>query len=140
MLNFRGYHEEANIRGQWRSQRWNSLIPSCLYLVWGNNNYWVCIHSCQLNICCESWSDEVKSIQCNCWIDYRYWCHRWIKVSWKLLILAFINIWICTTINLFIQRNSYLLWWYVFCIGLTDYLTILSNINLLAYSWSIYIN
>ena len=140
MLNFRRYHEKAKTWSQRRWQRWYSHIPSCLYLVWGKNNYLVCIHSCKLNICCKSWSDKVFSIQCYCWVVNRYWCYRRVKISWKLLILALSSIWICTTVNWVIEWNSYFLWWYIFSISLTDHLTILSDIYLLTYCWSVLVN
>ena len=140
MLNFRRYHEKGKVWSQRWWQRWNSHIPSCLYLVWRNNNYLVCIHSRKLNICWKSWGDEVFSIQCYCWVANWYRCYRRVKVIWKLLILAFRSIWICTTVNWIIEWNSYFLWWNILSISLTDHLTILSDINLLTYCWSVLVN
>ena len=131
MLNLRRYHEETDIRSQRWRQRWDSHVPCCLNLVCRNNYNWICIHSCNLYVCCESWSDEILPIQSDSWITNGYWCYWRVIVSWKLLILALRTGWICTTVDWTVEGNSYLLWSDIFCKSLTNYLTILCDINLL---------
>ena len=117
-----------------RYQRRYSQIPCSRQLGWRNYNNCICKHSSNLNLSCEFWSDEVWSLNRHCRISYWDWCYWRIVVCWKLLVQAGACTWISTTINWVTEWYSYLLWFNTFAVSLTNHLTILSNINLLANS------